>query len=290
MTTDHLFVPTDGEGVQHHGRELVRWPLPEPVGGDGFSPGAPLSLKDAPELLLHDLGGLLGALGERIFLAETTGGKEARLVAETAWSTKAAAVFALDCVEHVIGDTAGLTLPRGASVPELLAEARSYLEEGEAEKRGLLQSMSRLALARRLRKQGEALADVAFEMAVEDEAADEDTLDDPAWTAVASLRDALLAAVEAIRHDAFPRLFEGQNVRYEDEQQEVAGPPEVIPLPWGNVMGARKAAAVPAWVAAQDAAERARQAVADAAGEEAGQAERRWQLERLAAALGPLPS
>jgi hypothetical protein len=43
---------------------------------------------------------------------------------------------------------------------------------------------------------------------------------------------------------------------------------------------------MPSWVSARDAAERSRQAAADLAGTEGAEAERAWQLERLAQHLG----
>ncbi len=290
VSETRFFVPTDADGVQFYEGERFSWPLPEPDGTGGFRPGAPLRPPRGARLALRDLDSLLEDLGERIFLAEPVVGQperpeSARLLGETAWSLEAAARFALDCVDHIVGGSGDLRLPNGASVSELLAEVRGFLEEGKVEK-GILHSISRLALARRLRRQGDEVADVAFGFALEDEAAGEDTFADPAWTAAAALREALLSAVEAIRHRAMPRLTEGENVVYEEEQMAGGPAPETLSTPWGNFSGGRRRGVVPAWVAAAEAAERARQAMADTSGEEAERGERAYQLRLLARALG----
>jgi hypothetical protein len=271
-----------------------RWPLPEKDDTGGFRPGAIVRLEKDEPLVLRDLDGLLEDLGERIFEAERIPGQEgeqegARLLAETAWSLGGAARFALDCVDHIVGGSSELKLPGGASVTELIEQARRFLEEGDEKHSGLLQSVSRLALARRLKQQGDDVADVALRFAVEDEAADEDTFSDPAWTAAASLRDALLAAVEALRHEALPSLVEGENLLYERDEAAASPEPELISTPWGNFTGGGLKGVVPAWIAAQDAAARARQAMADTAGPAAGEAERAYQKELLAKALGITP-
>lgn len=277
MPADY-YVPTDANGVQHVGDDVTRWPLPSAGPGEAVEPsmGSPV--------VLRDLDGLLEDLGERIFLAEVleegrTG--RARLVAETAWNLHRAARFALDCAEHAIAEPESLTLPSGASAADILAEAHRHLDSGSGS--GLVQRISRLATARRLRRLGDDVAEAAFNVALEDEAEDLDALDDPAWTAVAAVRDALLAAVEAIRHDSLGALLEGENRRYESD----AGATDPAPFgtPWGVVATGSRSGVVPAWVAARDAAERAREAVRDARGAKAGDEERAWQRERLAEAL-----
>lgn len=288
MSPTRYFVPTDRDGLQS--AQAARWPLPEPDGSGGFRAGATFRPSGNEPLVLSDIDALLEDLGERIFEAELVPGGPgepdgARLVAETAWSVDAAARFALDCVEHIIGGSDELRLPNGASVAQLIAEARRYLDEGE-EGQGVLQAVSRLALARRLRRRGEEVADVAFSFALEDESAGEDALDDAAWTAAASLREALLAAVEAIRHRALPRLTEAESAAYADDRGESDIEPEVLTTPWGNFSGGGRHGIVPAWLAAQQAAERARQAMADTSGAEAEAAERAHQRHLLAGALG----
>ena len=293
MDNRTYFVPTDADGGQHVGDDVTSWPLPSVADDGRVIPGEEIEPEMGAPLVLRDLDGLLEDLGERIFLAEIVGegaGERARLREETAWSLHAAARFALDCAEHALVGADDLGLPSGTSLKEVVGSARSFLDEDEKTKDGLLQKMSRLALARRLRRLGSEVADVALVLTAEDERADLDAIDDPRWSTVAAIREAVLSAVEAIRHDAFPRLLEGENRRYEADALAVDEPPDVISTPWGEFTLGNRAGVVPAWVAARDAAARAREATADSKGAEAGEAERRWQRDRLAAALGIGPS
>jgi len=121
------------------------------------------------------------------------------------------------------------------------------------------------------------------------ELADEDidALDDPAWTTIASARDAVLGAIEALRHLALPRYVEGREASYaerarqSDDVASIASPMWVTP--WGPIVfGAEhQSAFAPPWLAARDALERARDAVGAASGEEARARELEWQTERL---------
>jgi hypothetical protein len=60
----------------------------------------------------------------------------------------------------------------------------------------------------------------------------------------------------------------------------------VISTPWGNFMAGPRIGAVPAWVAARDAAAHALQAITESSDEATGKAVRAWQRDRLAQALG----
>jgi hypothetical protein len=295
MAQATYFVPTDGEGRQQIGDDVTTWALPRRLDDGSFDPGHAVEPAAGAPIVLRDLDGLLEDLGERIFVAEAVGPEGsgtdegsaagARLVAETAWNLHEAARFALDCAEHALGELTATTLPSGTSLAEVFSSARQSLDRDEKTGDGLVERISRLALARRLRHLGDDVADSAFTITVADEAADLDAFDDPSWTLTAAARDAVLSATEAIRHDALPRLLEGQNRRYESDSS--LGPPgQVLSTPWGNFTGGNRAGVVPAWVAARDAAERARQAVADADGAGAGTRERQWQRDRLAEALG----
>ncbi|MGO9557489.1 MAG: hypothetical protein ACLPQS_15810 [Acidimicrobiales bacterium] len=288
MPGEIYFVPTDSDGTQHHNDALTTWHLPT-KSGDAWRPGDAIESDAGESLALLELDGLLDDLGERIFVAEKlpdAGGHErARLNSETDWTLRSAARFALDCVERVVPHPGGLTLPSGASVGDIFKAARDYLADDQQSSVGLLQRMSRIAATRRLRHLGDEIGDLAAAMTAEDEGKDLDALDDPAWTAVAALRDAVLAVVEAIRHDAFPKLFEDENRRYEADIDGGISP-QVMTSPWGNFSIGGPGGAVPAWVAAGDAAERARQAMTETNGTEVGARYREWQLERLAQALG----
>ncbi len=291
MPGEIYFVPTDANGHQWVGDDETVWPLPTRSPDGSFEPGAAVTPDTGSPVVLLDLDGLLDDLGERIFVAEVVdavglAARGGRLVRETAWSLHEAARFALDCAEHVVMEPESFKLPSGPTLADVFRSARQYLDRDERRPGdGLLERMSRIALARRLRHLGDRVADLAFQITIEDEADDLEALDDPGWTATAAVREAVLSATEAIRHDAFPRLLESQNRRYEADSA-VDLPSELISTPWGNFSAGNRAGIVPAWVAARDAAERARQAVGDANEATAGAEERAWQRNRLAEALG----
>jgi hypothetical protein len=281
---DERFVATDRSGTQQIADRNVSWPLPTERG-----PGEVVEAEPGTSLALLGLDGMLEQLGERIFLAEAleeveNGVRRARLLRETSWTLTAAARFALDCAEHAVTDSSLLTLPSGASLGEILADARKALDTEAERGNGLVQRVSRLALARRLRHLGVDVGDMVYQRAIADQVADLDALDDPEWTSAASVRDAVLSAVEAIRHDALPWLFEAENRSYlATEEGGVSF--GLMPTPWGAFSLSDKLGIVPAWLAARQAAERARE-VAGSAGQKGSETERKWQLERLGAALG----
>jgi len=312
--TDHLYVATDAHGVQRANEKDVVWDLPAPGGAPGGATA------EAGPLVLSTALVLLEELGERIFIAEPggaavvstdrtgspepsgTGSPErsgivtasaARLVAETAWGVERAAHLALDCAEHVLGDASGTVLPGGATLGEVVAEARRVLgrsSDGAEQRLGVL---ARLSAARRLRRQGEVLGDLALEALNEDLTGALDALDDPAWATVASARDAVLGAVEAVRHLALPRYVEARERAYEDNADEAessrGAPTGMFMTPWGPiVLGAEhQSGYAPAWVAARDSAMRARDAVLARDGEQAAAQERVWQAGRLEELLLP---
>jgi hypothetical protein len=286
IPTDALFVPTDRHGRQFHDGEETVWSLPSP-GEDTARGTVPGSVKKPPasaQVVLLDLDGLLDELGERIFVA-TGVGKSAQLVSETAWSLSAAANFALDCAEHVSASAGSVALASGETLVDAIAAARKWLEDATGDT-GLLGRISRLATLRRLRREAGEVGDAAFDAAFDVQAADEDLFEDERWTAIAATRDAVLAAIEAVRHDAFPHITEASSDASESERHEgVQSPPTVLETPWGSFRSSHTSAVVPAWVAATEAAERARQAATDAAGADATTSERAWQRDRLAQAL-----
>jgi hypothetical protein len=292
IPTNASFVPTDRHGRQFHDGEETFWALPSPAeGAGGATITVPGTVKRPPasgEVTLLDLDGLLDGLGERIFVA-TGSGLDAQLVSETAWSLSAAANFALDCAEHVSANAGSVALASGETLVDAIAAARKWLQDASGAETGLLGRMSRLATLRRLRHQagevGDAAFDASFDVVVDADGQDADIFDDPRWTAIAAVRDAVLAAVEAVRHEAFPHLTDASDDASESERREgVQSPPTVVDTPWGAFRSTHTSAVVPAWVAATEAAERARQAVADAGGTAAA-TERGWQRDRLAQAL-----
>ncbi|MGH9293116.1 MAG: hypothetical protein ACRDZ6_10130 [Acidimicrobiales bacterium] len=287
-----FFVTGDGDGTSRYGGTELDWPWPQA----GGVPGEWLRSREGHVALL-DLGGLLRVLGERIFVAEPRDESpaapdddgvvtvvEARLVTETAWDGKQAARFALDCAEHVLGDTASPRLRNGASLADVVSAARRALEGGRGDE-GLLGSVSRVASARRLRRSADDLAHLAFSVTISDEAAEVDVLDDPDWESIAALRDAVLGAVEAVRHQAFPHLL-GTSA---DRRAHADDAPDVMAVPmdtnWGRFIPGMHGGIVPAYLGAREAAERARQASSDSGGREALSAELSWQTAALARVL-----
>jgi hypothetical protein len=283
------FVATDADGLQHHEGFRRQWPLPtgQPDGwhpGEAVEPdahGAPVLL-EAPELVKQ--------LGECIFTAEPVGDSgAARLTAGTSWSERSAATFALDCVEHIleaVPGSADADLPGGGTLGEIIASARENLASGTATEGHKLGHVARMATVRRLRKESERIGDVAFTAAAQAEGEGVDVLNDPAWETLAAARDAVLAAVEAVRHVAVPFVVDRETRKYEALEERKATQVDEVDTPWGlfQVGGGTKYA--PCWAAARDAAERSRQAAVDLSGPEAGETELSWQAGRLVELLG----
>ncbi len=303
--TVRLYVSTDSAGVQRVGGAEVSWSLPS-----GASPGAVTTPPPGSSLLLRDTTALLDELGERIYVVEAVeavgavgavGGpvpspgtvrsgvleaSAARILSETAWNTEAAARFALDCAEHVLGDAADAVLPGGETLGEVVRDARSVLERSSPAAEERLGTLALLWAVRRLRRHGAQLGDLAFGTFAEDRQADLDALDDPAWTTVATARDAVLGAVEALRHVALPRHVAAEEATYDagaGRDDTPATPSAPIVTPWGTVtFGAEHHRGFePAWVAARDTATRARDAARDRGGDKAESAERSFQAGRL---------
>lgn len=299
--TEKLYVPTDSLGAQRSDGFDVTWRLPS-----GGTAGQPTTA--AGPLVLRTAAALVDDLGERIFLAVPEGAGvapdaagvvrvgAASLISETPWDVARAATFALDCAEHVLGDASSAVLPGGSTLGSVIADAREVLVRASDVAEQRLGLLAKLSAARRLRRTGGVLGDVAFEAVLEDTDAAVDALEDPAWASVASVRDAVLAAVEALRHLALPRYVAARERTYEvgrGGDDEVQRPTATVwTTPWGPVtFGAEhRQDFEPAWVAARDAAVRARDAARTAGGAEAERAERAWQAARLAAALETAPA
>ena len=283
------FVATDSEGVQHYDGHRRQWPLPV-LEADGWLPGAVVT-PDEHGLVVFEAEQLLDELGERVFAAELVGESgSARLVAGTYWSELTAASFALDCVEHVLSIVPGSAeaeLPGGGTLGPIIALARQYLADGEGTDTQKLGFVARIAAARRLRRESTAIGDAAFTAATQAEGKGLDIWSDPAWETLAATRDAVLAAVEAVRHVALPFLADRETRRYEAREERKSADVDEVDTPWGRFsVGGGGLKYVPSWVSARDAAERSRQAAADLGGAEAAKAERVWQVTHLLERLG----
>jgi hypothetical protein len=286
-----LYVATDPDGLERRAGTGLAWPLPY-LETRPFMPGHPVG----HDVVLLEPRGLLGRLDERIWRAEPLAGQAdaamaavyavredapglqhhvgARLLEPTAWDGFMAAGFALDCAEHVVGNAAGVKLSDGTPLADALHEVRSWLESAGGPE-GRAGKLHEIAVAHRLRREEKAIEGAVAQVAAAEASADVDREQDPTWAAVAAARDALLAAVEAVQHALMPRRREREARHFEATEH-------------GEHSDAEKW--LPFWIAADDAAERARQAAADAGGADAAAAEADWQAARLAERLRtPLP-
>jgi len=279
------FVATDADGLQHHEGYRRRWPLP--VHEDlGWQPGDVVEPDEHGTPVVLGPSELLDQLGECIFVAEPVGDAgAARLVTGTSWSESQAATFALDCVAHILETVPGSAdaeLPGGGTLGAIITSAREYLATGTSRDGHRLGFVSRLATVRRLRREGTTIGDAAFAAAARAEGEGADIWSDPAWETLAAARDAVLAAVEAVRHVAMPFLVDRETRRYEALEERKAAEVDEVDTPWGRFpIGGAGPKYAPSWAAARDAAERARQAAIDLGGQEAGDAARSWQVGRL---------
>ena len=208
------------------------------AGETGWQPGAVVAADEHGAPVLLDGSQLLDQLGECVFVAEPVGqAGSARLVAGTPWSEKQAAAFVLDCVEHILGivpGSADAELPDGGTLGAIIASARQYLDTGTGADNHKLGFVSRIAAARRLRRESTAIGDAAFTAAAQAEGQGVDILSDPAWETLAAARDAVLAAVEAVRHVAFPFLVERGTRRYEAHEEHKVAEVDQVDTPWGR--------------------------------------------------------
>lgn len=285
------YVATDTAGIERRDGVELQWDLPEASGRPGSAIGKPV--------LIYNAAGLLDHLDEVISVAEAIGTAspeadgalkvdDARLTGPTPWNAELAARFALDCAQHVLGDAGDVALPNGAVLADVVADARRYLD-GSDEPEGRLAWLSRLNAARRLRASGTRVGDAARSVLVEDLAAELDAAEDPAWSLLASVADAVLAAVEALRHVALPRYANGRE-QLAGERDAHAGEavvPSLFVTAWGPVeFGAEhESAYMPASHLAREASFRARETARQRDPAEL-QAETAWQADTLEKLLG----
>ena len=286
---DRYYVVTDATGRARNGEIERHFELREGAGPDE---GGPVALVNVTTLLT--------CLDEVIFEAEPIGATsevsagtwhadDARLVRRTPWDARSAASFALSCVEHVIGDDRSVEIPGGQTLGAVLDDAKRFLEESGGEREGRLAKLSRLATARRLQRSGEHIGDLARGRLGEDLADEIAITSDPDWTLLASTVDAVLAAVEALRHVALPN--------YVTDREESGGGrdtsagesyvPRIYTTPWGNfAIGAEhEPPYLPTSLLAREAALRARETIADRVGATARSAEATWQVSLLESIL-----
>lgn len=290
---DHVYVATGADGIEHTASGEVVWQLPD------VATGAPGTETTAPvPLVLRRTAALLDALDEHVYRAEAVGENRdlgdriettrARLVSKAHWDTDSAARFAIDCAAHALEGAEHLALPDGEELAPILAGARLVLDRDEREPDEHLGFLARLAAVRRLRKVRDSLSGAVLASTTADLGDDLDAVDDPEWATLAASQEAVLAALEAVRHVALPRYVRSREEAVDEHPHDE--PPTSNPLvmtPWGPIaFGAEHVSPyVPAWTAARDAAMRAREAAHDRGGGDAEAAELSWQADRLGEVL-----
>jgi hypothetical protein len=247
--TDPLYVTTDADGVEHTANGDIVWRLPST--GTTTTAGA-----DHP-LVLRDSDALREVPDEAIFRAEPVGeatpsgdgtvdATSARLVVKTGWETESATRFALLCAEHVLGNARDVPLPDGTPLGKVVSDAQRVLDGIEprpGEDLGYLGYVARLSALRRLHRERGELSDLAWAAMVADVAKDVEALDDPAYATVVPVVDAVLAAIEALRHHVLPRSELGREDRAEEREQQrmlegklEIGIPTVVTTLFGSAM------------------------------------------------------
>ena len=282
---DRQYLVTDAAGIARIGEVEQRIDL-----------GAALSSTLAGDFELVDSTALLDSLDEIIFEAAPVGPTSAvspgivhatsiQLLRRTPWDVRSAASFALNCVDHVVGDDRDVTIPGGHTLGSVLADAKRFLASADREEEGRLAKLARLATARRLRRAGASVGDVAMGRLVEDLADEIEATSDPVWTLLASIVDAVLATVEALRHLAFPAYFAEREEAGGERDESVGGRfiPQILTTPWGPfALGAEhESTYTPTSHLAREAAFRARETVFVRAGEPARTKETEWQINQL---------
>jgi len=298
---DQLYVATGADGVEHTASGEIAWSLPRQE-GDAITPGDPIAVTSG-ELVLRRARSLLEGLEERIFQVEGLEGvsdhedsvtaTSARLSKETAWDDEAAARFAIGCAKHSLNEAPSLTLPDGTPLGEIVAEAAHVLESVGADGEERLGFLARISAVRRLRRLRGEVSDASLAQMTRDLGNDLDTLDDPAWVQIAACSEAVLAALEALRHVALPRYVHSREETVDEHPETAPVSSSIVVTPWGPVaLGAEhRSPYEPAWVEARDAATRAREAAEDRGGKSALNAEIGFQAKLLEAILeGEKPS
>lgn len=298
VTPEQFYVATDAAGVENAAGGVIQWALPSAKSSTSAVSGQSLTLRTAL--------GLLDVLDEVIYRVEPVGEvapladgvvhvTSARLIAPSKWNTEVATRFALSCAEHILGAAADLTLPDGTALGAIITDAQSLLDELESGSSEHLGYLARLSALRRLHRERTELGEISLALLSEDEANDLAALDDSAYTTVIPVTDAVLAAIEALRHHLLPNFdIAHENSAEERAQHEVVDGsnelriPTTIVTPFGSAMvggGPHVPRYEPSWTGAREAARHARMAALDRGGEAGEALERSWQAGTLSELL-----
>jgi hypothetical protein len=265
------------------------------------SSGVATDITPGVTLILRRADALLEDLDERVFRAASDQGGSpnasgtlevmtARLVAETNWNATSATKFALECARHLLDEVGDVTLADGTSLSAVLDDAERTVDDISSDGRERLDYLARVRALRRLKHARRDIAEQSLEALADDDAKDADALDDPAYEQFAPITDAVLAAIEALRHHVYPHLY----LRAEDAVEErlehsvedrktLYQMPKMESTGFGPVMfgGGPNIEYDPAWTSAREAARHARMAIKDRNGSTAETAELVWQAEAL---------
>lgn len=284
-------------GVEHSAAGQVAWKLPVGGAGQVTDLGHPLVLRQ-PRALLD-------VLDERIYLAAspksvdisadgTVSVPTAQLTAQTHWNAAAATRFALDCADHLLSEVGDVSLPDGMSLSKVTADARQMLDGAAPGSMEHLGRLARLSALRRLRRERADITALSLDELDDAARKDVDAFDDPAYATVITITDAVLAAIEALRHYVLPEFYNDREdarenrEQYANEDRETAIPtPRLIVTPLGPVMlhAPHLLPYDPAWTGAREAARHARTAMRDRSGADGEASELTWQAAALAAML-----
>lgn len=301
--SENLYVATDANGVEHSPAGGIRWPISQAGNSVDIDMGHPVTLRQASSLLDY--------LDERVFLVNSSAEKRfsddgtvvvnaAHVVSETPWNVELAVNFALDCAERPLDEFGDAALPDGRSLKAILKDARAIVDGSESDAIEPLHYLARLRALRRLKHERADIAGDSLSELIEDEKRDVDVFDDPDYEELAPITDAVLAAIEALRHHVLPHLYvsledvEDEHIEHANLDRKTVMPaPTAVVTPFGaGELGAPHLLKYePAWTSAREAARHARIAVRDRSGEAGETAERRWQADRLDALLArPKPT
>jgi hypothetical protein len=296
IMNENLYVATDSKGVDHSTVDQVAWSLPE--GGR-----IQLTKSDYP-LVLRQPKALLEVLDQRIYLADsptpvtigadgTASVSTARLTLRTHWNAESATKFALDCADHLLSEVGDSLLPNGMSLVNVTADARQVLYGTATEPKEHLGRLASLSALRRLHRDRTKIAAASLDELDVAIGKDLEAFDDPAFATEQTVIDAVLAAIEALRHVALPALYMGfEDVgetrgdhAVEDSTKQIRTP-QWIETGFGAIeLHGPKFLYDPAWVNARETARHARNAMKDRSGSDGESRELNWQATTLAAIL-----
>jgi hypothetical protein len=297
--SDELYVATDAAGTEHAASGRIEWALPRDGVATDIRPGATLILRRA-DALLDDLDErIFRATSDETGLLSARGTSEvttARLVSETAWDATSATRFALGCARHLLDEVGDVALPDGTSLTAVLDDAQKVLDGISSDAAPRLDYLARLRALRRLKHARRDIAEQSSEALADDDLADVDALDDAAYERFAPITDAVLAAIEALRHHVYPHLYMQAEDSHEErlehkveDRTTMSRVPTTTVTPFGSVMygGGANIEYDPAWTSAREAARHARMAIKDLNGPTAEDEELKWQADALERVLNP---